>query len=104
MSEKIKELKINKYKGSLILKIALLCFAAYIIFTLISQQITISEKTSELNGLSDQVKAQEIKNQEIQYAIDEELAGDKQYAEEYARGELGYAKQGERVYVNIGGN
>lgn len=104
MDGKLQEVKVKKYKGSLILKISLLCFVAYVVFTLISQQMSISDKKAELDALNGQVKAQEIKNQEIQYTIDEELSGDKSYAEEYARSELGYAKQGERVFVNIGGN
>ena len=95
---------VKKYKGSFVLKLALVCLAAYFVFTLINQQIVISEKKSELDILQEQVKTQEMKNQDIQYTIDEELSGDKKYAEEYARSELDYAKQGERVFVNIGGN
>lgn len=104
MDAKLKEIKQQKYKGSLILKISILCLVAYVVFTLVSQQVSISEKKAELEDLENQVKIQEMKNQEIQYTIDEELSGDKAYAEEYARSELGYAKQGERVFVNIGGN
>ena len=95
---------VKKYKGSFVLKLALVCLTAYFVFTLVNQQIIISEKKSELDILQSQVKTQEMKNQDIQYTIDEELSGDKKYAEEYARSELDYAKQGERVFVNIGGN
>lgn len=100
----MKEVKTKKYKGSLVLKIALLCFGVYIVFTLISQQVKINEKKTELLNLSNEVTAQEVKNDEIQHSIDDEQNGDAAYAEQYARSELDYAKQGERVYVNIDGN
>ena len=96
--------KVKKYKGSFILKLALVCLAGYFVFTLVNQQIAIGEKKSELAQLQNQVKTQEMKNEDIQYTIDGEISGDKKYAEEYARSELDYAKQGERVFVNIGGN
>ena len=104
MEAKLKAITQKKYKGSLILKVSLLCLVVYVLFTLVSQQVSIGEKKAELEALEDQMRQQEMKNQEIQYTIEEEQAGDKSYAEEYARSELGYAKQGERVFVNIGGN
>ena len=102
--QEVKKDKTKQYKGSIVLKISLLCLAAYFIFTLISQQISISEKKQELELKNNQIKTQQTNNDELQYQIDEEASGDKKYAEEYARSELGYAKQGERVFVNIGGN
>lgn len=100
----MKELKTKKYKGSLILKLAIMASLVFVAVTLINQQLQIHEKKAALSVLDAQVKVQEIKNKEIQYSIDEGIKGDAKYAEEYARSELDYAKQGERVYVNVGGN
>lgn len=100
----LKEIKIKKYKGSMILKLAIVASLVFVAVALVGQQVQISDKKAQLADLDAQVKAQEIKNEEIHYAIEEGQSGDAKYAEEYARGELDYAKQGERVFVNIGGN
>lgn len=100
----MQEVKTKKYKGSLLLKFAVLSFVMYVIYLLISQQIGIGQKQAELGNIQQQVTAQQTKNEEIQYTIEDEKNGNDGYAEEYARSELDYAKQGERVFVNIGGN
>jgi cell division protein FtsB len=100
----MQEVKTKKYKGSLLLKFAIFSFVIYILYLIVSQQINISDKKTELNDIQQQVTAQQNRNEEIQYTIDEEQSGQDEYAEEYARSELDYAKQGERVFVNIGGN
>lgn len=98
------EVKTSKQKGSLILKIAVAAFACYIIYLLISQQVSINNKKTELSEIDSQIAAQEVKNEELKYALEAEGSGTDEYAEEYARGELDYAKSDERVFVNIGGN
>ena len=42
------EVKTSKQKGSLILKIAVAAFACYIIYLLISQQVSINNKKTEI--------------------------------------------------------
>lgn len=104
MSKEIKEVKLNKYKGSLLLKIALVCFAIYLIFILVSQQYEVKEKQAEYQALQDKIELQMEVNHEIEYSIEKNALGVDEYAEEYARSELGYVKQGEKVFVDIGGN
>lgn len=104
MSKEIKEVKLNKYKGSLLLKIALVCFAVYLIFILITQQNEVREKQAEYDALQKDILFQQEVNSEIEYAIEKNASGVDEYAEEYARSELGYVKQGEKVFVDIGGN
>ena len=104
MNKDIKEVKLNKYKGSLLLKIALVCLAVYLVFILISQQSQVKNKQAEFAALQNEIKLQQEVNDEIEYSIEKNASGADEYAEEYARSELGYVKQGERVFVDIGGN
>ena len=98
----MRELKIDKYKGSFLLKIAVLCFAVFILVSLIGQQLQISEKREQLQMLQEQLNTQNIRNEEIQNSL--ENGGDlAEYAERKARSELDYAKPGERVFVDVGG-
>ena len=103
-SIEIKEVKINKYKGSLILKIALIWFAIYLIFMLVVQRSEIGKKEAEKLMLQNDILQQEQVNHEIEYSIEKNALGVDEYAEEYARSELDYVKQGEKVFVDIGGN
>ena len=93
----------DKYKGSLILKIAVLCCAAFFLVSLVGQQIRIKEKQEELEVLQAQLKTQQIKNEELKNSL--EKGGDlADYAEKVARRDLDYAKPGERVFIDIGGS
>lgn len=93
----------DKYKGSLILKIAVLCCAAFFLVSLVGQQIRIKEKQEELEVLQAQLKTQQIKNEELKNSL--EQGGDlADYAEKVARRDLDYAKPGERVFIDIGGS
>ena len=47
----MRELKIEKYKGSLLLKFAVLCFSGFILVSLVGQQLQIGEKLEELASL-----------------------------------------------------
>ncbi len=47
----MEEVKIKRYKGSLLLKVAVFCFACFMVTMLVGQQISISQKkgrTAEL--------------------------------------------------------
>ena len=89
----MKVIKRKKQRGSLLLKLAIFAFAAYIVFALVNQQVQINEKSQELADLQEQVETQKIKNEET-----------KEYIERVAREDLDYAKPGERVFVNIAGD
>lgn len=88
----------------IVLRFAALLFMVYIVYTLIATQIQITNKTELLSQLQSEVLVQKAKNDELTYRIANESDSLDSYAEEYARSELGYAKQGERVFVNGGGN
>ena len=96
------ELKIDKYKGSFLLKFAVLCFAVFILVSLVGQQFQIMEKRQELEDLQQQLSTQNARNEEIQNSL-ENSGGMAEYAERKARSELEYAKPGERVFIDVGG-
>lgn len=89
-------------KGSFLLKIAILCFAGFLVFTLIGQQVSIGQKRTELNEINEKLELQQIKNDELEHNLSQELELE-EYAEKAARRDLNYAKPEEKVFVNIGG-
>ena len=89
----MEEVKIKRYKGSLLLKVAVFCFA-----------FSISQKKDELQQLKNELKEQQVVNDELRYDLNEENADNTDYAEKVARRELDYVKPGERVFYNVGGN
>lgn len=97
----MKELIMEKYKGSLLLKFAVVCFAAFMLVSLFGQQFKIGEKREELQELQAQLAAQDARNEEIRNSL-ENSSGLEEYAERKARTELDYAKPGERVFVDVG--
>ena len=92
----MEEVKIKRYKGSLLLKVAVFCFACFMVTMLVGQQISISQKKDELQQLKNELKEQQV--------VNEENADNTDYAEKVARRELDYVKPGERVFYNVGGN
>ena len=82
--------------------IAVLCFAGFILVSLVGQQLQIGEKREELASLQEQLSTQTARNEEIQNSL-ENNSGVAEYAERKARSELDYAKPGERVFVDVGG-
>ena len=100
----MEEVKIKRYKGSLLLKVAVFCFTCFMVTMLVGQQISISQKKDELQQLKNELKEQQVVNDELRYDLNEENADNTDYAEKVARRELDYVKPGERVFYNVGGN
>ena len=100
----MKVIKRKKQRGSLLLKLAIFAFAAYIVFALVNQQVQISEKSQQLADLQEQVEIQKIKNEDMKHALNADEEETKEYIERVAREDLDYAKPGERVFVNIAGD
>lgn len=100
----VEAVKTKKYRGSLLLKIAVFCFAFFMVSMLVSQQVSISKKKTELEELEQALKEQQVVNDELRYDLDAENTDSDEYAEKFARHELDYVKPGERVFYNVGGN
>lgn len=97
------EIKTKKYKGSFLLKFAVVCLAIFAVISLISQQLQIAQKKQELQAIEEQLNIQQIRNEELKNSL--ENSGDLQdYAEDKARRDLDYAMPGERIFVDVGGS
>jgi cell division protein FtsB len=100
----MKVIKKKKQKGSILLRISVFAFIAYIMVALVNQQIQISEKRQQLASVQQQLKVQELKNDDIKHALKSGANASSDYMERVARQDLDFAKPGERVFVNISGN
>ena len=81
-----------------------LTYGCFMVTMLVGQQISISQKKDELQQLKNELKEQQVVNDELRYDLNEENADNTDYAEKVARRELDYVKPGERVFYNVGGN
>ncbi len=99
------EIKTEKYRGFVPLRIALFVLAGAALVTLVFWQMRISDKRAELVALQTQIEMQNTKNAEIQKTVSslENDNGLKEYAERKAREDLDYAKPEERIFVDVGG-
>ena len=99
-----KKSRLNAIRAASFLKVAVFCFACFMVTMLVGQQISISQKKDELQQLKNELKEQQVVNDELRYDLNEENADNTDYAEKVARRELDYVKPGERVFYNVGGN
>lgn len=99
------EIKTEKYRGFVPLRIALFVLAGAALVTLVFWQMRISDKRAELAALQTQIEMQNTKNAEIQKTVSslENDNGLREYAERKAREDLDYAKPEERIFVDVGG-
>ena len=90
-------MKKNKRLG-VFTKVFLCGFAVYAAITLISLQLQINDRKSEINGLSNDLVKQKITNAELKEVLDNGL--NDEYVAREAREKLGYASPGERIFVD----
>ena len=91
--------KKGKVRGSLLIKFAILCLTAIVLLSLVERQVQIAEKREQLAQLQSQLETQDLKNQELRSALEDE-DGLRRYAEKRAREELDYVKPNERVFID----
>ncbi len=72
--------------------------------SIIGIQAQIRERRAELDELQEQITVQEIKNEEMQKLYDSTGTDFSALAEQIARDDLDYVKEGERVFVNVSGD
>ena len=97
-------IKGRKRKNSFLLKIVLLIFVGYVVFTFVNQQMQINQKKVEYEQKVQEVAVQTIKNEEMSKVVNSTDKESQEYIEKIARENLDFAKEGERVFVNISGN
>ena len=86
------------------MKIAVFCFALFLVSMLIRQQVSINRKKAELKELEAALREQQMVNDELRYDLETDSVNSDSYAEKVARRELDYVKPGERIFYNVGGN
>lgn len=96
--------KPKRRKRSLILRLALLVFGIYVVASIVNQQIQIGQKKQELTDVTQQLTAQNLKNDELKMVLQNGAVDSDEFIERKAREELDYAKPNELVFVNISGD
>lgn len=99
----MKLIKGKKPPKSILLRVAIFAFAVYALMLLVHQQAQISEKKQALSSVTQQIKIQEINNDDLKNALGSGQSGQSAYIEKAAREGLDFSKPGERVFVNIAG-
>lgn len=89
-----------------VIALVAVAFLIYSMVSIISIKSQIRERKAELDDLNEQITVQEIKNADIQKLYDS-TGTDSDFstlAEQIARDDLDYIKEGERVFVNVAGD
>ena len=87
-----------------LIALAAVAFLIYSMVSIIGIRSQIRERRDELDDLKEQIKVQEIKNEDIQKLYDSTGSDFSALAEQIARDDLDYIKEGERVFVNVSGD
>ncbi len=104
IEEKSKSTKKPSKLVYIFLYVAVLAFVAYAVFTLLNIHSQIKSKKDELKDINNQIKVQEIKNDEMNKLYNYTDKEFSDYVEQIARDEFDYVKTGERVFVNVSGD
>ena len=91
----------KKPKKGLFLRIAVIAFAVYLLYSLISIQTNINRKQTELDNIMQEYNEALIRNEELQRTVDS--YGTDEFIEEQARDKLGYAYPEEHFYIDVSG-
>lgn len=100
----MKEIKVKKYKGSFVLRLALIFGFVFLIAVIINLQVQIVDKKSQLQEVNAEIAEQTIVNDEIKFSLEEYENGQDELIENEARVEYDFAKIGERVFEIVGTN
>lgn len=88
----------------IILALVAVAFLIYSMVSIINIQSQLRSRRAELDELKEQLTVQEIKNEEMQKLYDSTGTDFSALAEQIARDDLDYVKEGERVFVNVSGD
>ena len=86
-----------------IIAVVAVAFLIYSMISIIGIQSQIRERKAELDEIKEHITVQEIKNEEMQKLYDSTGSDFSTLAEQIARDDLDYVKEGERVFVNVSG-
>ncbi len=95
-----KKKKIKKVSGKTLAKaLVFLTLCVYVGFTLVKQQITLSDCSDMADEYKTKIAEAESENQRLEEEL--KKAGTDEYLERVAREELGLVKANERVFIDI---
>ena len=83
-------------------KLAVVCVAGYVAFSLVSLQIELADKQKTLAKLEEQKQELMISNEEKKELI--EKSDQDQFVEQIAREYFGFAYPDEQIYIDISGS
>lgn len=100
MTQNRRKRKIKKVSGKTLAKaVVFLAVCVYVGFTLVKQQITLSDCSDMAEEYKAKIAEAETENQRLEAEL--EKAGTDEYLERVAREELGLVKANERVFIDI---
>lgn len=88
----------NPRRKGKFLKLAVLCFAVYAAYAMVTQQAQIKERGEELAAVEEEIAQQEQENKKAERLLT--LGDDEEYIERIAKEKLGYAYPNEHVYID----
>ncbi len=86
---------------SVIIKASAGLFICYVLFTLVSLQVSIAQKKHEIADLEAQINDQQIANEETEKILSD---GDREELIRRFAENQGYAYQGEKIFISEAGN
>ena len=88
----------------IVLALVAVAFMIYAMVSIIDIQSKIRERRRDLEEIKTKISIQEIKNEEMQKLYESTGTDFSALAEQIARDDLDYVKQGERIFVNVSGD
>lgn len=88
----------NTSKYSAVKIVICVAFFAYVVYTLVMQQFSISEKKNQLVVVNEQISQAQAEKEDLESQL--EIVNTPEYIERVAREELGYAAPDEIVFID----
>lgn len=92
----------SKRKKSIILELAVIAAAVYVVVSLVQLQVQIGEASRKCDEVSAAYENQQLENRELQRLL--ESGNEEEYIERVAREQLGFVKPDEKVFYDVAGN
>ncbi|MDR3552243.1 MAG: septum formation initiator family protein [Clostridia bacterium] len=90
----------KKHRKNILLRVAVCAFIVYLGVTLVTLQIQINQKKTQLGQIKVSAVSQEAQNEQLQRVLNAQ--DQNQYIADIARGSLNYAKPHENVFIDAG--
>ncbi|HIW73566.1 MAG TPA: septum formation initiator family protein [Firmicutes bacterium] len=84
---------VKRKKKSVFLRVALAAFSVYVVVMLVQLQLEITDRQDRIAALDEQIRQQELENDNLQKQAD-----NYEYYQEQKAREQGYARPGETIY------